>query len=234
MTQKILSHPLSLSSPAITFRTSERPWCRTFARPLLLNHTADSPPEPTAAVIASPAIIAAPSREESGVFVPSSHHGGPNASRQPPAAPCTLSTGCLSSCFSLTNRGRPPAARFPSIRWVDSLVCTAEVQRPRQTPRQLSAPLIEAAIASVSPHHHGTSTQQSTVRLFVSNSLFLCCICVLFWFDLFDCVLMCWCWFAAWGWVRSSLLMLVLGLGLMLVFFAVPGNVGYCIRLIMF
>jgi len=28
--------------------------------------------------------------------------------------------------------------------------------------------------------------------------------------------------------------MLVLGLGLMLVFFAVPGNVGYCIGLITF
>jgi hypothetical protein len=40
----------------------------------------------------------------------------PNASRQPLTAPCTLSTGCLSSCFSLTNRGRPPATCFPLIR----------------------------------------------------------------------------------------------------------------------
>ena len=54
-----------------------RPWCRTFGRPLLLNHQADWPPDTTAAVIALRAITAAPSPEESDVFVLSSHHGGP-------------------------------------------------------------------------------------------------------------------------------------------------------------
>jgi hypothetical protein len=38
-----------------------------------------------------------------------------NASRQPPTAPCTLYTGCPSSCFSLTNRGRNSAAPLPLI-----------------------------------------------------------------------------------------------------------------------
>ena len=123
MTQKILSHPLSLSSPAITFRTSERPWCRTFARPLLLNHQADWPPDTTAAVIALRAITAAPSPEESDVFVLSSHHGGPE--RVATASGSSLHPQHrLPLLLFLPHKPRAPSCRaFPlnSVSWFPRL-----------------------------------------------------------------------------------------------------------------
>ena len=70
MTQKILL-PLSLHRHHhFSHKLTKRPWCWTFGRPLLLNHPADSPAEPTAVIPISPSITAAPSFGWSGVFVP--------------------------------------------------------------------------------------------------------------------------------------------------------------------
>jgi hypothetical protein len=165
VTQKILSCPLSLSLPAITFHTSGRPWCRTFARPLLLNHPANCLLNPP---------LSSPHRRPSPRRLPLTDLACLNASRhcntlQQLPASSVEATLHLLLCPPTTGALLPRVS--PLIWWVGTLVCTAEVQRHRQTPRQLSAPLVKAAIASVSPHHHGTSTRQSTVRLFV----WICC-----------------------------------------------------------
>ena len=96
--------PLCLSLSVASHHFShkiERPWCRTFTRPLLLNHRADSPHKPTAAIPVSSAITAAPSTDKSDVSVPSSCRGSLErvaTPRHPPAAPCTFGRGCPSSC----------------------------------------------------------------------------------------------------------------------------------------
>ena len=117
-----------------------------------------------------------------------------------------------------TNRGRSSAAPSPSIRWVGTLVCTAEVQRHQQDP---SATILTSRwgfhCLRVTAQTF-TSTQQSTVGLFVYICVFPVLICVLFWFVLFcliSFVLIWWCWFAD----EVKFVLLVLGLGLMLVFY---------------
>jgi hypothetical protein len=117
VTQKILSHPLSLShcQPSLFTQANDhdvepsRGRSSLTTRPIhLLNPlllSSHCQPSPRRLPRKNPACLC-----------PSLSMEVPNASQQPPAAPCTLSTGCLSSCFSLTNCGRPPAARFLSIR----------------------------------------------------------------------------------------------------------------------
>ena len=186
MTQKILSHPLSLHRQPSLFTQIERPWCRTFARPLLLNHPADLPPEPTAAVPTSPAITAAPSSDWSGVFLPSSRRGGlervatPSSLQQLPAP---SAEAALHPALP-TNRGRSSAALSPSIWWVGTLVCTAEVQRHLRDP---SATLLTSCwgfhcprvTPSTWPKH--TTINGGLVCLYLCLScLYLCLILICF------------------------------------------------------
>jgi hypothetical protein len=176
MTQKILSRPLSLHRQPSLFTQgndhdveSSRGCSSLTTRPIrLLNPPLSSPhhrPSPWRLPPTDLACFCLPLTVEVS-----------SASRHPPAAPCTFSTGCLSSCFSLTNRRRNSAAPLPSIRWVDSLACTAEVQRLQRDPSAtLCTSCWDCKRPRVAPSTD-TSTQQSTVRLFVSN----CCLYVVF------------------------------------------------------
>ena len=176
----------SLSSPAITFHTSERPWCGTFARPLLLNHTADSPPEPTTVVPTLPSITAAPSSDWSGVFVPSSHRGGLKrvaTPRHPPAAPCTYSRGCPSLCFAhqpclLFCRALP----LDSVRWHPRLHRRGPTPstRPRGNSLHLSLRLPLPPCRRTNFHKHTTINGGLVCLYLCLFCLYLCLILICF------------------------------------------------------
>ena len=190
VTQKILSHPLSLSSPAITFHTSERPWCRTFARPLLLNHRANSPHKPTATIPASSAITAAPSTDKSDVSVPSSHRGGLErvaTPQHPPAAPCTFGRGCPSSCCAHQPRALFCRA-FPLNLVSRSHTSPSHLSCVRSSSDRLSAPHVEAACPPRDGHTQAHNNQRCACLFRI------CCFYVAFacYFDLI-CLTVFWC-----------------------------------------
>ena len=216
--------PLSLSLPIAShhyFHTSERPWCRIFARPLLLNHPADSPPEPTAVIPTLLAITAAPSSDWSGVFVPSSCRGGLErvaTPRHPLAALCTFGWGCPSSCFA-----HQPRALFcrafllDLVRWHPRLHLRGPTPStiPLGNSPHLSLRLPLPPCHRTNLHKHTTINGglvfifASFLPLFVSHFAWICCVL----FDYF--VSICWCWCVD----EVKLALLVLGLGLLLVLF---------------
>jgi hypothetical protein len=77
-----------------------------------------------------------------------------------------------------TNRGCSSAVPSPSIWWVGTLVCTAEVRRRQQDPQ---ATLCTSRGGCNYPHVSPSNWHKhATIR----GALFSCLICVLFWFDL--------------------------------------------------
>jgi hypothetical protein len=152
----------------------------------LLNHMADSPPEPTAVVPTSPSITAAPSSDWSGVFVPSSHRGGLEriaTPRHPLAAPCTYSRGFPSLCFAhqlclLFCRALP----LDSVRWHPRLHRRGPTPstRPRGNSLHLSLRLPLPPCRRTNLHKHTTINRGLVCLYLCLFCLYLCLILICF------------------------------------------------------